>query len=303
MDFQKILSEIQQETEPLFGQGKAANYIPALSEVQPRQFGMAISTVEGERWSVGAADTRFSIQSISKVFALAAAFRIWGEQIWQRVGKEPSGNPFNSLVQLEYERGKPRNPFINAGALVICDQLLGKFPDLKTEMLDFVRKIARCNDINFNPEVVESEAKVGFTNAALANYLKSHGNLQHDVATVLDSYFHLCSLEMSCCELADAFLFFANRGKTPDGKQVLTLSQSKRLLAVMLTCGFYDEAGEFAFRVGLPGKSGVGGGIVAIIPGRMSVAVWSPEINRFGNSVLGMQALELFTTKTEISVF
>jgi glutaminase len=226
--------------------------------------------------------------------------------LFQRVGKEPSGNPFNSLVQLqlEYERGIPRNPFINAGALVVTDTLLEHYPEAKQVVLDFVRKRVGVEDIDYDNAVFVSERSTGYTNAALANYLKGQGNLHNQVEDVLDAYFHHCALSMSCVELARALLFLANHGIDPvSGEQLLTPSQTKRLNALLLTCGFYDEAGEFAFRVGLPGKSGVGGGIVAVMPGKWSVAVWSPEINHHGNSVLGMKALELLTTMTAESIF
>ncbi|MBL7775668.1 MAG: glutaminase A, partial [Saprospiraceae bacterium] len=227
-----------------------------------------------------------------------------GERIFDRVGKEPSGNPFNSLVQLEYEHGIPRNPFINAGALVLTDILLEALPDARAAVLDFVRKLAACPELEYDAAVAASELETGFTNAALAWFLKSHGNLRAAVPAVLDTYFHACSLSMSCIELARAAQFLANHGSIPEsGERLLTVSQTKRLNSILLTCGFYDEAGEFAFLVGLPGKSGVGGGIVAVLPGRWSVAVWSPEINRFGNSVQGMKALELLTTRTGESIF
>ncbi|MCB9316720.1 MAG: glutaminase [Lewinellaceae bacterium] len=304
MNYQQILDEIAQEVAPLAGTGKVASYIPELARVAPGHFGMALITLDGQVFSTGDADTRFSIQSISKAFTLALAVQQVGETLFTRVGKEPSGNPFNSLVQLEYEHGIPRNPFINAGALVVTDVLITQLSDAQTGVLEFVRLLSACNDLAFDPAVVRSERETGFTNAALANFLKSHGNLQNDVSDVLDAYFHHCALSMSCLELARAFLFLANHGSIPGAeKRLLTVSQTKRLSALLLTCGFYDEAGEFAFRVGLPGKSGVGGGIAAVMPGRWAVAVWSPEINRFGNSVQGMKALELLTTKTGESIF
>jgi len=304
MNYQQILDDIAREVAPLAGTGKVASYIPELARVAPGHFGMALITLDGQLYTTGDAGTRFSIQSISKVFTLTLAVQQVGEKLFDRVGKEPSGNPFNSLVQLEYEHGIPRNPFINAGALVVTDVLIARLADAKTGVLQFARKLSACKDLDFDHAVVRSERETGYTNAALANFLKSHGNLHNGVAEVLDAYFHHCALSMSCLELARAFLFLANHGSIPGtGERLLTLSQTKRLNAILLTCGFYDEAGEFAFRVGLPGKSGVGGGIAAVMPGRWAVAVWSPEINRFGNSVQGMKALELLTTKTGESIF
>lgn len=304
MNYQAVLEEIRQEVQPLFGTGKVANYIPALQRVDPKKFGIAIATPNGDIVSVGDANEPFSIQSISKVFTLTMVFARHGESVWNRVGKEPSGTAFNSLVQLEYEKGIPRNPFINAGALVITDMLLSDHPDPYKGVLDFLRKTSGNYTIDYNIEVAASEKEKGYRNAALINFLKSHNNIHNDIDKVLDVYFHHCAVSMSCVDLARTMLYFCNHGESPiTNERILTISQSKRLSAVMMTCGFYDEAGEFAFRVGLPGKSGVGGGIVAVIPGKLAIAVWSPELNDKGNSVVGMKALELFTTKTGISVF
>ena len=167
-----------------------------------------------------------------------------------------------------------------------------------------MRNLGGCREIGFNYAVARSEKSSGFRNAALANLLKSFGNLENDAEEVLDLYFHQCSIEMTCRELASSFLFLANEGKTPHkSEQILTQSRIKRLNALMQTCGFYDESGEFAYKVGLPGKSGIGGGIAAIHPKQYAVAVWSPRLNEKGNSVLGMRSLELLTTKTGMSIF
>jgi glutaminase len=303
LDFHAILEEIHADVKPLLGQGKVADYIPALAEIDPNQIGMAIVTIAGDCYSVGDADEKFSIQSISKVFNLALGIRILDEQIWERVGKEPSGSAFNSLVQLEYEKGIPRNPFINAGALVITDILLDHLDQPNIETIEFVRKLG-CAEARVNKATVQSEKDCGFTNLALVNLMKAHGNINHAVDDVLDVYYHQCSIEMSCVELARSFLFLANGGIMPEKEQrFITASQAKRINAIMLTCGFYDEAGEFAYKVGLPGKSGVGGGIVAVIPGELAIAIWSPELNSRHNSVVGIRALELFTTRTGMSVF
>jgi len=304
MDYSQILREIHEEIQPLIGTGQVADYIPALARVKSDQFGMAVVTVDGDQYVAGNGASRFSIQSISKVYTLAQAFAKRGKTIWERVGREPSGNPFNSLVQLEHEYGFPRNPFINAGALVVTDMLLEEFEDPYSEVLRFVRQLAGNDQIEFDEEVAASERAHGHRNASVVNFLKSHDNIRRDVEEVLELYFHHCSIRMNVTELAHSFLFLANHGIIPkQSKHILSRSQSKRLNALMLTCGTYDEAGDFAFRVGLPGKSGVGGGIAAIIPGELSVAVWSPGLNKKGNSLAGLKALELFTTKTGISVF
>ena len=304
MDYQQILENIYQEILPYAKEGKQADYIPELAKVNPDQFGMCIHTIYGETAAIESADTRFSIQSISKVFALAMCLSIKGDALWERVGKEPSGTSFNSLVQLEVEKGVPRNPFINAGAIVMADILLSHFEDAAAEFLRFVRAVAGNETIKYNEAVATSERENGYLNAAIVNLLKYHGTIKNNIEDVLHFYFLMCSIEMSCRELSLAFLAFANHRRKFDYAGItLTSSQVKRMNAIMQTCGFYDEAGEFAYLVGLPGKSGVGGGIVAIHPLLYSVAVWSPRLNPKGNSVMGIKALELLTTETKESIF
>ena len=304
MDYLQILENIHKAILPYAKEGKQADYIPELAKVNPDQFGMSIHTIYGETASIEQADTRFSIQSISKVFTLAMCLSIKGDDLWKRVGKEPSGTAFNSLVQLEVEKGVPRNPFINAGALVMADILLTHFDNPEAEFLRFVRAVASNDTIDYNKDVAISERENGYLNAAIVNLLKYHGTIENDIEEVLHFYFMMCSIEMSCRELSLAFLAFANHRRKFDYAGItLTASQVKRINAIMQTCGFYDEAGEFAYLVGLPGKSGVGGGIVAIYPLQYSVAVWSPRLNSKGNSVMGIKALELLTTETKESIF
>ncbi len=304
MNYQAILEKIHEEVLDLLPCGTVATYIPQLATVSPQKFGMAVQTVGGEIFHVGQAFEPFSIQSISKVYTLTLGFTFEGEKIWTRVGVEPSGSTFNSLVQLEYEHGIPRNPFINAGALVISDILLSHLKDPQSSFLEYVRQRANTVSIQDDPQVARSERQAGFRNAAMANFLKSFSNLSNEVEEVLAFYCFHCSLSMSCVDLAKGFLFLANKGLCPwTNQQILTPSQTKRVNALMLTCGTYDAAGDFAFNVGLPGKSGVGGGIVAVIPNRLTVAVWSPGLNDKGNSFAGQYALELFTTKTGVSIF
>jgi glutaminase len=226
-----------------------------------------------------------------------------GENLWKRVGKEPSGTAFNSLVQLEFEKGIPRNPFINAGAIVLADILMSELENPEEEFIGFVRSLCGVDTVDYNMNVAHSERENGYLNAAIANMLKYHGTIEGEIERVLNFYFMMCSVEMSCRELAQAFIAFTNAVKFDYAGYKLTSSQIKRLNAVMQTCGFYDEAGEFSYLVGLPGKSGVGGGIIAVYPHRYSVAVWSPRLNSKGNSVMGMKALELLTTYTEESIF
>lgn len=304
MDYQQILEEIAEEVKPLLALGRVADYIPELARVPSEHFGMALRTIGGETFRVGNAEERFSTQSISKLFTLTLAMRQAGDELWRRVGREPSGTAFNSLVQLEHEQGIPRNPFINAGALVITDVLISRCGDVLGEVLELVGHLGGGLDIGYDHRVAHSERATGHRNAALAHFLKSFGNLDNAADDVLDAYCHHCSLSMSCVELARASLFLA-RGGRPKGSDtaVTSGSQTKYINSLMLTCGVYDAAGDFAYRVGLPAKSGVGGGIVAVLPGAYSLCVWSPGLDPHGNSLAGTRALELFTTKTGESIF
>jgi glutaminase len=304
MDYQAILDEIYEEAKAFKGQGELATYIPELARVDPLKFGIHLTTAAGDEFCVGDSEERFSIQSISKVMSLAQVLPILGDALWERVGVEPSGNPFNSIVQLEYENGIPRNPFLNAGALVMADILISRFDDPRQVFLDFVRKLAGNPTIEYDLDVAASEGATGYVNASLINMMKSYGNIINEVDKVLEFYYHQCAIAMSCKDLSHAFMIFANEGCVFNAdERILSKSKVKRINALMQTCGFYDEAGEFSFRVGLPGKSGVGGGIVAVHPMGFSVAVWSPKLNKKGNSVLGMKTLELLTTKTGTSIF
>jgi glutaminase len=304
MDYKLIINEIAEEIRQIEDEGTVATYIPELAKISPLKFGVHFTTIKGKDYGVGDNLEKFSIQSISKVLTLTMAFNLEGDNLWKRVGVEPSGNSFNSLIQLEYEKGIPRNPLINAGAIVICDVLISKLENPKKQFLDFVRKIATNDTINYNKQVAASEKETGFRNSALINLMKSFGNIENNIEDVLKLYYDICSIEMSCKELSTTFLLFANNGVIPStNEKILTRSYTKRINAIMQLCGFYDEAGEFSFKVGLPGKSGVGGGIVAIHPTKYSVAVWSPKLNKKGNSFKGIKALELLTTKSELSIF
>lgn len=301
---EQVLQEIAIEVKPFLGEGKIADYIPALKDVNPNKFGMAYMDIQRSLHTVGDTNEAFSMQSISKVLTLMMGINLMGPDIWKRVGKEPSGNKFNSLIQLELENGIPRNPFINAGALVVTDILVSHVENPKEEILAFARKISGNPNIHFDEKIAASEKATGFTNAALVNYMKSFGNIENEVETVLDVYYHQCAIMMTCEDLAQSFLVLANKGKLArTQEEVITKREAKRINALMATCGFYDQAGEFAYRVGLPGKSGVSGGIIAIHPEHYAVAVWSPELNAHGNSVLGIEALDRLTSKLEISIF
>lgn len=304
MDYLKILEQIQAAVVPVLDSGKVADYIPELARVAPNRFGMSIVTLDGQSHSVGDVHERFSIQSISKLFALVLALQAEGDELWRHVGREPSGTAFNSLVQLESERGIPRNPFINAGALVVTDVLCTRYAVPENAVAEFMQRLSGVRVINYDARVARSERQHSHRNAAMAHFMKSFGNLKNDVDTVLDAYCRYCAIEMNCEELARAVAFLAHGGVNPwTGERVLSASMTKRLNALLLTCGTYDAAGDFAFRVGLPAKSGVGGGIVAVMPGECAICVWSPRLDERGNSVAGTQALETLTTLGGRSIF
>jgi glutaminase len=305
-DLSAIVADIAAEVAEALERGTPATYIPPLAAVGPERFGMAIVEADGTVHLAGDATLPFSIQSVSKVFALTLALGAVGDQLWERVGREPSGSAFNSIVQLETEQGIPRNPFINAGAIVVSDILLGRSEPRESigEMLRFVRALAGDDAIFIDEAVARAEAETGFRNVALANYIRAFGNLHHPVERVLGVYFHHCALAMSCRQLALAGRYLVHAGKDPQaGRQIVSPQRARRINALMLMCGHYDGSGEFAYRVGLPGKSGVGGGILAVAPGIASIAVWSPGLNERGNSQLGTLALERLVQRTGWSIF
>ena len=306
VDLQQIIDGIVSDLSPRLGEGKVADYIPQLACVDPKQFGIAIATVDGHHYSAGDAAVPFSLQSISKVFMLTLALGKIGEAVWKRVGREPSGSAFNSIVQLEHEHGIPRNPFINAGAIAIADIVLaGSQPrEAIGEYLRFLQMLTDDDAIYIDEKVARSETATGYRNYALAQFMRSFGNIEHSADHVLGLYFHQCAIAITCSQLARAGLFLAADGRNPlTGHSIVSAKRARRINALMLTCGHYDGSGDFAYHVGLPGKSGVGGGILAVAPGRASIAVWSPGLNRVGNSLLGSEALEMLATRTGWSVF
>ncbi|EJL6829198.1 glutaminase B [Vibrio cholerae] len=301
----EILASIIEEVRPLTGQGKVADYIPALAKVPSEKLGIAVFTNQGEVITAGDAQEGFSIQSISKVLSLTLAMGLYQpDELWSRVGKEPSGQAFNSLIQLEMEHGIPRNPFINAGAIVVCDMLQSRLSAPRQRLLEFVRQLSGESLIAYDKVVAASEMMHSDRNAAIAYLMRSFGNFHNEVIPVLHNYFHACALKMSCVELAKTFSYLANKGvSVVTGETVITPTQSKQTNALLATCGLYDGAGEFAYRVGMPGKSGVGGGIIAVVPGEMTIAVWSPTLDQSGNSLAGTRALELLAQRIGRSIF
>lgn len=304
MDYKNIIEKAYTYTSNIPDNSKIASYIPELSTINPTKFGVYLTTLDGGGYGIGDHLEKFSIQSISKVLSLTLAYKILGEQIWKRVDVEPSGTKFDSLLLLDINNGIPRNPFVNDGAIVVADILVSHLENPHEEFLDFVRDLSGIPDLNYNFRIAKSEKSNGYRNVALCNFIKSFGNIENEPAEVLDFYFDMCSLEMTCQELSQTFTFLANGGrKISDKSKVIATNQSKRINALMLTCGFYDESGEFAFKVGLPGKSGVGGGIVALYPNHYTITVWSPGLNPKGNSYRGMKFLEEFTNHSALTIF
>jgi glutaminase len=305
-DLDLVVREIADEMAQRPDRGEVASYIPELARADAKSFGLVVIDADGNVAAGGDSDAAFSIQSISKVFTLTLALGKFGDRLWRRVGREPSGSAFNSIVQLEYERGIPRNPFINAGAIAVTDLISsGHQPrEVLGEILRFMQFLSDDPSIAIDEAVAASEERTGFRNRALANYMKSFGVLDNAVDFTLGVYFHHCAIAMSCRQLAMAGRFLAHLGRNPaTGLTVVPPERARRINALMLTCGHYDGSGEFAYRVGLPGKSGVGGGILAIAPGRASIAVWSPGLDPNGNSHLGRVALESLTKRMGWSIF
>ncbi|MGR4866619.1 glutaminase [Caulobacter sp. LARHSG274] len=297
-----VLAEVAVMVKPHFGKGRLADYIPQLASVPPGKFGMAVRTVEGEEAVIGDADEGFSVQSITKIFSLGLALNRFGDEVWTRVGKEPSGTPFNHLSQLEAEGGTPRNPFINAGAMAITDLLLDSVRDPAALVRGFASFLTG-EAVEIDEAVAASELANAWQNRAIAHLMRGQGTINHDPEAVVAAYCRQCALTMSCRQLARAMLPLAAGGFSPLVEETIFPERlTRRLNALLLTCGIYDSVGSFAYRVGLPAKSGVGGGIVAVVPGKATIAVWSPELDRFGTSVVGTVALERFSQLTNCSV-
>jgi glutaminase len=306
MDWQAITARIEAAVAPHIGTGKVADYIPALARVDPARFGMVIVQGNGEMITLGDSHEPFSIQSISKVFTLSMALRHYGEDVWNRVGREPTGSAFNSIVQLENEKGIPRNPLINAGAIVVTDMLVAASnrDAMVQELLARFHRLSGDDTIGIDEEVAESESATGSRNRALAHFMAAFGNMANPVEDALHAYFRQCAVRMSCRQLARAALFLAYDGCDPiNREQLVTRENCRRINAVMMSCGHYDNSGDFAYRIGLPGKSGVGGGILCIAPGHGAIAVWSPGLNASGTSMVGAIALEELVEATGWSVF
>ena len=288
MHYETIFQEIYRELQSVEDEGHVADYIPELAQVDPDQFGVFLVTIDGEKHPFGDAEKRFSIQSIAKVFSFVLAYSRVKSDIWERMDLEPAGTPFNSLVQLEYDKGIPRNPFVNAGAIVVCDILVSELTSPIDEILSFIHELTPHRSIQFNPRVAQSEKETGFRNYALVNLMKSFKNIHNDIDPVMDLYFQLCSIEMSCRELAEAFLFLANNGVVPySGQRILSPSRTKRTNALMQTCGFYDEAGQFTFKVACRAKAAWAAVSWRCIPSATASQSGAPGSTRKGTRTRG----------------
>ncbi len=306
IDYEALVQAVYSDASTYRGHGDLAKHIPALAQVDPNKLGIAVALGDGSTYVAGDADEPFSLQSIATIFTLSVTLGHVGAALWNYVGREPSGSPFNALVQLESEKGKPRNPLTNAGAIVVCDQLIGRdTPDeAMEEILAFLRERSGDAGIAIDDKVAMSESSAGALNRSLAHFIAAFGNLQNPVEDVLSVYFRQSAIAMSCRQLAKAALYLAFDGMDPLSKgEVCIASRTRRINALMLTAGHYDNSGDFAFRIGLPGKSGSGGGILAIVPKVGAVAVWSPGLNAARTSLAGAVALEKMVERTGWSVF
>ncbi|MFZ3484993.1 glutaminase A [Sphingomonas sp. 3-13AW] len=269
--------------------------------LDPGPFGIAVTTMDGETYCGGTADTRFPLQSIAKVFTLEIVLDAIGDRIFKRVGREPSGDPFNSIIDLERTKGIPRNPFVNAGALVTVDAMIDA-QCARDAVIDLVkRELGR--DVPLDEDVLASEENAGDLNRAMLSFMKHHENLRSEPDDVMSAYVRQCAISLDVAGLSQAGVFLARTRLDGDDERREQATRMRKLLALMMTCGHYDGSGDFALRVGLPAKSGVGGGILAVMPEVASIAVWSPNLDQHGNSILGVRALEMLVHRTGWSVF
>ena len=305
-ELERVVEEITKEISGTENWGRATQQIDALAGIDTHQFGIAILTRDGDTICGGDADTPFSIQSISKVFSLELVLEAHGDDLWERVGRDPSGDPFNSVIDLERQKGHPRNPFINAGALIVVDMLLDtRGPDEEAQaVVDFVSELLDGDEISLSEKVAESDEGSGDLNRAMLNIAKHFGNVRNPIPQIMKAYTRQCAIELSCRQLARVGRFLMLEGPDEAANRDLEAARrSRRILSLMMTAGLYDGAGEFAYRVGLPAKSGIGGGILAIAPNTASIAVWSPGLDESGNSKLGTLALEMLTDRLDWSSF
>lgn len=289
------------------GFGKVADYIPELAKADPASLGATIWPVGGTPFSAGDCERTFTLQSISKVFTLLLALMDNGEdKLFEHVGMEPTGDNFNSMVRLELvESGKPFNPMINAGAIAVSSLISGRSTGEKVErILSFVRRLAGDASLTINRQVYASETATADRNRALAYFLKHNQVITGDVEAHLDVYFQHCSILVSCQHIARMAMILANNGVDPQSGERLIPRRFVQIAKVfMITCGMYNASGEFAMRVGIPAKSGVAGGILAVVPERLGIGVFGPPLSDKGNSVTGCKLLESLSAAWKLSIY
>ena len=299
----QILEQALELGKAKTGRGHVATYIPELGKADGSKLGVCVYSITGERFSVGDTKERFSIQSISKIINLALALEICGfDQVFQNVGLEPSGDPFNSLIKLENTDSSPYNPMINAGAMVVASYLAPELPF--DEVLKQVRVLCMDDDIVMDEKIYNSEMSHISRNRAIAYLLESKGYIGSNVEACLDFYVRMCSLSVTAESLAGLALILANDGIHPrTGERVLQSYTVKVVKTIMLTCGMYDGSGEFALRVGIPSKSGVGGGILSVVDREMGIGIYGPSLDNKGNSVGGECVLAYLSQELHLHMF
>lgn len=303
----ELLSRIINESKPLFTNGKLPTYIPELSNAEPDNCGAALLTLDGELYRAGDFECKFTIQSISKIVSLALAILELEEvKLFESVGLEPSADSFNSIIGLELNKNnRPYNPVVNSGAILVISLLPYKDKNRRFErILSLARDLTGNKDLTVNEAVYLSEKTTGDRNRSIAYFMKSTGVLEGKVEDILETYFRQCSIEATVQDLAVMGATFASGGLNPfTGKQTLPSRACDIILSLMTTCGMYDGSGEFAIRVGIPAKSGVGGGIVASVPKRMGIGVYGPSLDSKGNSVCSMAILEHLSAEMHLRVY
>lgn len=310
MDWEQLKRELPrwiEESRAISQHGEVASYIPGLISAPHDALSISLFGIQGEHVHAGDCQLMFTMQSISKVFSLLLALLDSGETgVFDKVGMEPTGDDFNSILKLELvDPGKPFNPFINAGAIAIAPLIAGRTPQEKSiRMLNFVRELANDPSITWNERIYQSEKETAHRNRSLAYFLKDNGILQGDVEDVLEVYFRQCAIEIHTENLARMALVLANGGCDPySGHRYIPKHNVQIVNSFMVTCGMYNASGEFAIQVGVPAKSGVSGGILAVIPGKMGIGVVGPSLNEKGNSVAGVHLLSVLSERYEWSIF
>lgn len=302
---QQLLEKLVKDNIQFLGQGRLANYIPELSKANINALGVCVIDKNHNIYCAGDYEIRFSIQSVSKIITLMLALLDNSyEYVFSKVGVEPSGDAFNSIMKLESSNTKkPFNPMINAGAIAVASTIKGKNANEKfNRVLEFFRYICDDETACLSNEIYESENKTGNKNRALAYFMKNDGIIEGDVEEALEVYFKQCSILANTQSLAKLGLFLANDG-FKDGKQVISKKIAKIIKSLMLTCGTYDLSGEIALRVGLPCKSGVGGGMVSLVPKELGIGLYGPSLDNKGNSIGGVRILEALSNTLDLSIF